>query len=96
MGALVGEPRLHIVGGEFGPESDVLLLQSKEMFDEISNRFLNHLSSNGNLCDSFYSRVVQKRCLFISNTPRNSFVCWSTLNVFSKQFFNNFAVTLFE
>lgn len=48
MGALVGEPRLHIVGGEFGPESDVLLLQSREMFDEISNRFLNHLSSNGN------------------------------------------------
>lgn len=44
MGALVGEPRLHIVGGEFGPESDVLLLQSKEMFNEISNRLFNYLS----------------------------------------------------
>lgn len=29
IGALVGEPLLPIVGGEFGPESGVLLLQSK-------------------------------------------------------------------
>lgn len=30
IGALVGEPRLPIVGGEFGPESGVLLLQSED------------------------------------------------------------------
>ena len=30
IGALVGDPRLPMVGGEFGPESGVLLLQSIE------------------------------------------------------------------
>lgn len=43
IGALVGDPRLPMVGGEFGPESGVLLLQSNEIITiKINSPFNDH------------------------------------------------------
>lgn len=39
IGALVGEPRLPMVGGELGPESGVLLLQSNRVGEEKNQYF---------------------------------------------------------